>query len=76
MQVIVHLTFGRNHFTFGPTFSLPVSPGYKMALPACTDLGEMFAVGRSYGLGLPQSWVVVPSFISFVFVLKPLLAVG
>ena len=74
--MIVHLTFGRNHFTFGPAFSLLVSPSYKMALPACTDLGEMFAVGRSYGLGLSQSWVVGLQFISFVFVLKPSLTAG
>ena len=74
--MIVRITFGRNHFTIGPTFSLSISPGYKMDLPTCIELGEMFAFGRSYGLGLSQSWVVGLQFINFVFVLKPSLIAG
>ena len=67
---MVHLIVGRIHFAFGSALILRVSPHYKVALPACTDLGEMFTVRRSYDLGLPQSWVVGLQFISFVFVFK------
>ena len=58
--------FGRILCTFGFASSLQVSPDYKVALPACTDLWEMFLVGRSYGLGFSQSWVIGLQFISFV----------
>ena len=74
LQVMVRLIVGRIHFAFGSALSLRVSPIDKVALPACTELGEMFAVGRSYGLGFSQPWVIGFQFI--IFVLNPRIQQG
>ena len=74
-HVIVHIKFGTSHFSFGLAFSLPVSPGYRMALPACSNLGELFTVGRSSTWSFPILGYYSLVY-EFVFVLKPLLTVG
>ena len=76
LQVMVFLNTGRDHFIVGSTFSLQVSPSYKMALPACSDLRGKFGVGIRYGMVFPSLGLLFFSLLVLVLIEISLLLVG